>query len=301
MGRDQSLDQIELLAYADGHLDCDPAVKARVEQRIRDCPETWHQAQSYKAQTLELRRAFSGPLDEPVPDRLLASLHRDAERPRRRWLHAAAVALLIATTSVSGWLIGRSERQVEWSPQQFLQQSYEGYMESANRLQLTTHGEPLNWLSDEISLTLRVPDLSDQGYRVVDKRTVNDGEHRMVRIIYASTDGRSFSLFLRPRWGERRSQLRLKEGPDVSLAYWLDGPLASAIASSLSADETRAVADAVRSALRDPASARPRIRLAPRPPPVDGGTLATGVQPPPSSGQPNLPVAPRPSMPDTPG
>jgi hypothetical protein len=216
------------------------------------------------------------------------------------------LALLVAATSVSGWLVGRNDRGIEWSPQRFLQQSYQGYVESANGVQMARHAspEPLSWLSQEISLTLRLPDLTNRGYVIVDKRTVNDGQHRMVRIVYAAADGRSFSLFLRPRWDERRSGLQMETARDVSLAYWLEGPVASAIASNLTPEETRAIAETVRGALLDPDASRPRIRLEHPSRSPKAGALATGIRPlgkdiQPQGSQP-LPVPAAPSL-DTPG
>ena len=306
MTGDHTLDDLELLAYADGLLDADATRKSEVEERLQRCPALAERARAFQAQTEALRRAYNGRMYEAVPDRLLAAM-KSHPRPRGwGWARATALILLVATTSVSAWLIGRSERGVEWSPQRFLQHSYQAYLDSANGVQTARHAsaEPLGWLSQEISLTLRVPDLADRGYAIVDKRTVNDGRHRMVRIVYQAPDGHSFSLFLRPRWDERRSRLQIETGRDVSVAYWLDGPLASAIASNLSPEETRAIAETVRDVLLDPDASRPTIRIQHPSQSPSAGALATGARPIGKDTRPELPKGPAvPAVPllDTPG
>jgi len=277
---DQAIDDLELLAYADGRLEADAARKSQVEERLSRCPELAERMRAYQAQTKALRKAYDPRMHEPVPHRLRAALKSRAQPHNQSWARAGALALLVAATGVSGWLVGRNDRGIEWSPQRFLQQSYQGYVGSAGGVQTKRHVtvEPLGWLSQEVSLSLRLPDLTDRGYAIVDKRTVNDGHHRMIRIVYAAANGSSFSLFLRPRWDERRSRLQMETARDVSLAYWLDGPLASAIASNMSPEETRAIAETIREALLDPSTSRPTIRLQRPAQPPEGGALATDAR-----------------------
>jgi len=280
MVHDKSIDEFDLLAYADGLLDEDAARKAVVEKRLLSRPENVARVKAYRAQAEAMRRAYDEHLLEPVPARLLNALTTRPERRGRHMARAAALVLAIAVASTSGWLIGRSDHGTQWSSQRFLQQSYKQYIDSSISSQVKPTGisEPLGWLSEEVSLTLRLPDIAHLGYRVVDKRTVNDGRHQMVRIEYAATDGRSFSLFLRPRWDERRRELQVQTEQEVSLAYWLDGPLASAIASTLPPAEIRVIAEAIRGVLLDNGATRPTVHSAP-PSPAGQGEVAGGVQP----------------------
>jgi anti-sigma factor RsiW len=281
MVHDHEIDEFDLLAFADGLLDADTARKAGVEQRLLSRPENVARVQAYRAQAEALRRAFDKHLLEPVPDRLLNVLTTRPERRNRRMARAAALVLAIAVASTSGWLIGRSDHETQWSSQIFLQQSYKQYVDSAVGAQVEPAGsfEPLGWLSEEVSLTLRLPDIAHLGYRVVDKRTVNDGRYQLVRIVYAATDGRSFSLFLRPRWDERRHQLQIQTERDVSLAYWMDGPVASAIASTLPPAEIKVIAEAIRGVLLDRKATRPTMNSAPTSPVGQGDEVASGVPP----------------------
>jgi hypothetical protein len=79
----------------------------------------------------------------------------------------------------------------------------------------------------------------------------------MVRLEYAAPDGRGFSLFLRGRWEDSDPDLRVANRDGVSMAYWLDGPLASAVVSRLAPDEARRVAEHVRRMMLDPDMVEP--------------------------------------------
>jgi hypothetical protein len=57
-----------LMAYADGELD--PAQRAGVEQAMRDDPEVAAAVERHRALRQDVFAAFSGVLDEPVPEKL---------------------------------------------------------------------------------------------------------------------------------------------------------------------------------------------------------------------------------------
>ncbi len=67
---------------------------------------------------------------------------------------------------------------------------------------------------------LRPPDLSKQGYTLVDRRLVIEGGRRAVQLIYKDRQGRRISLFLRLRWKEDKTpEVRVVENGGVRVAY----------------------------------------------------------------------------------
>jgi hypothetical protein len=103
-----------LMAYADGELDAE--TRASVEAAMREDPEIGKRVARHRALREAMQGAFSGALQEPVPDRLIAaargptvaskdsvvdlSLAREAARQRvsaapRRWQPAAMAASLL--------------------------------------------------------------------------------------------------------------------------------------------------------------------------------------------------------------
>jgi anti-sigma factor RsiW len=281
MAEHRIIEELDLLAYADGGLD--PSAKAAVEARLQASPELAARARDYLAQTAALRMAYGNRAAmQPVPDRLMTVFERRQQNRVGRIAAAAAIVLVTVAAGGAGWLIGQgSDSQDQRPSREFVKLSYDNFVTSTvvGQTPRMAQGERLNWLSQEISLNLRVPDLSHLGYSIVDKRTVRSAEGRVVRMTYTSADGRSFSLFLKPRWNERGRELQISTERQVSVAYWLDGPLVSAVASRLPPDETMAIARAVQGALLDSNLARPTIRPLPTAPVQDGANVATGLYP----------------------
>lgn len=287
-------DELDLLAYADGFLDDDPLRKARVERKLHASPAEAQRARAYRAQTEALRREYAGCLEDPVPDRLYAALEGSAWPAARTMVRVAAVVALMIGTGVSGWLANQWSRSLEWSTHEFIEESYRNFSRSTEdavagpKIALGNSAEPLVWLSEKISLTLRAPDLSDMGFAIVDKRTMGAGNDQMVRLTYAAPDGRKFSLFLRPRWEGNSPDLKVVNEGDVTLVYWLDGPLASTIASRSTPDETVKLATAVRRAMQDRSVPPPAVESTPPRPSRQGAGLTTGglaIEPAPPAGR----------------
>jgi anti-sigma factor RsiW len=257
----ESIDELELLQYADGHFDDDPLAKAGLESKFQQHPELAAKAHDYRAQTEALRLAFVRLAQEPIPDQHLAVLNRPCGSSNRSLALSATFVLMAMTGLLAGWVLGYGHRAEERPGQNFARLSLEDYLTTTSVAKIKSpNGKPLNWLSQEMSLRFRVPDLTDIGYSLVDQRTVNEADDRMVRLTYAASDGRQFSLFLKPRWDERKRALELSTKRNVSLAFWLEGPLASAIASRLPPQQTLAIAKRIQNSLLDLTIAHPTLQ-----------------------------------------
>jgi anti-sigma factor RsiW len=160
-------------------------------------------------------------------------------------------------SGATGWYIGQSNEPSQWTPHTSIEQAYRQSSEGASPLSPQSEIAPalgtddLGWLSDNISLTFRMPDLTAHGFKIVNAQKLATSSGQVARLTYASESGEDFSLFLRVRWEERDSSMQLNEDGKISMAFWLDGPLASAVISKLPLEKTRAIAETVRSALRD--------------------------------------------------
>lgn len=280
-GTNQPVNELDLLACADGFLDTDPERRAEIERAAQHDPELKARLEAYRAQSAALRRSYDYRIREAVPDHLLAIIDSPPPRRSQNARAAAAVAAVLALmtcTGLAGWSLGRGGGGTQGGDE-FVARSYDNFvaLPQALRQAATERTEPMNWLSQKLSLTLRAPDLSTEGYSIVDTRTVQGGNHDdMLRITYAGEEGRNFSLFLYPRWQKDSLSIQMVHEGDVSLAYWLEGPLASVIASRLPPGELRAISEAVRRSLNDPAVTRPELGPAP---PAAGKVAGGLVQP----------------------
>jgi len=272
--------EIDLLGYVDGLLDDDPALKARVESFLRDRPLEAARVRDYRAQTDALRRTYGPRAQDRVPESLLGVLEAAPTRARRRWPRAAAVVLLTLAAGLGGWAVGQRGHEAAWSAQDFVERTRQNYANAetpparGGTLVEAAEDEPLAWLTERILPALRVPDLGSLGYSVVDRQIVGGADGRMVRLLYQSADGHSFVLFLMPRWNDRDPALRVHERDDVALVYWLDGPVASAVAARLAPEQTLNIARAVRRAMHNREPLSPVVHPVETTPPLQGADVS---------------------------
>ena len=272
------IQEIDLLAYADGVLEDDAARKAAVEHWIATDPEAAARVAAFRDQTAALQAAYNARIAAPVPDRLYAVLER--ARPRRHGLYAAAVASLMIAAGTAGWLAGQMEPGgTGWSAGPFLEQVQRRYAAAEPALALGTDlmrasgGLEPAAPAPRSLVAIPAPDLSRLGFALAGAEPAADG--RAARLSYAAPDGRGFALFVQPQSTAREEAIRVESDGRLAVAYWLDGPLMSAIAARLPADQVRILAESVRSAMqRSPA--RPPVAA---PETLEAAGLSLGVRP----------------------
>ncbi|TCM82724.1 anti-sigma factor family protein [Rhodovulum steppense] len=262
MTEPDDIDELDLLALADGGLDDDPARKTGLEANVARCPRASARLAAYRAQTVALRAAYAGALAEPVPRRLYDVLERDAKTRARPVVRSAMAGLMVAAAGLGGWLIGEAEDDP--ARQALLDESYRQFVLNGPEQQaLARQTGPaateraINWGDDDVAIRLAVPDLSAEGFALTAKRGLREGEDRLVVLDYTSRDGRAFSLFIAPRWTNRPGPIVEERREGVTLAYWHDGPLAASLATGLPRDQARQLAEQVRRAMRDDTTAPP--------------------------------------------
>ncbi len=250
------VNELDLLAYADGLLDDEPLRKAAVEAALAADPEAMARAEAFRAQTEALRAAYGWRLAEPVPERLSAVLERPQQWRPGAALRAAALVMLTLGAGTAGWMMGQEDHDgAERAAARLAEQSVDRFVASSDgeaatrQLASADTGGQLDLLTEDVSFRLETPDLSAAGYALAGKDVVTTDGGRIVRLDYAARDGRSFSLFLAPRQEERQDGIAQAERGGVSMAYWLDGPLASTVVARMPPDETRGLAEAVRQAM----------------------------------------------------
>lgn len=257
----RDIDELDLLALADGGFDDDPARKAELEAAVARCPLAAARLADYRAQTAALRAAYAGTLAEPVPERLYAALDGVDRRQARATMQRAAAGFLIVAAGMGGWLIGSDD--TDPLRQALMDESYRQFQlhepNQATAAATVAAESDINWADDGVAMRLSAPDLSSEGFTLVENRGVRIGKDQIVALEYVSQDGHAFSLFIAPRWSDRPGPIIERERDGVALAYWHDGPLASSIATTLPQDQARDLARTVRNAMRDDTEAPPAV------------------------------------------
>ena len=286
---------LDLLAYADGLLDRNPGRKAEVEAYLRQHPHEAARVRDYADQNDTIRRLYASILAEPVPERLQATLETRPRRSLGPIARAAIVASLLCAAGFMGWVIGKSGQPDPWLVQDFITQALTTY----GRLHLTAGSstdralqeasQPFDWLSQQIAVQLQPPDLTPQGFTLVDRHLITANGPQTAQVTYAAPDGQRLSLFLSTRWREEPPQFHVNETNGVTMVYWLDGPLVYALVGHLDRQAMLAVVQAVRRSIHhQPQGHRPQMTISDMPrEPSTATELATSD-------------APRPAPPDLP-
>lgn len=249
------IDERDIQAYADGLLDRDPARRIEVEQWLRSRPAEATRCWDYRVQNTLIAERYAGVLEEPVPDRLYRAL--DAHRSVFGLARAAAFAATILTAGAIGWWTGVESVSSPSPALRFAELVSEG-----SRLSQASHGNagvpasgqlvggagqvhPLGWLSEQITIPLRLPDLSALGYMPVERRLVGSRGAKAVEVKYAGVDRKPVVLLIAPRWQDETSDIEIVEREGLRIAYGFKGPLGYGVAGEMNEDVIRQVAEAV--------------------------------------------------------
>jgi anti-sigma factor RsiW len=272
MTRYEPIGELDLYAYADGLLEGDALRRAEIERYLAADSEAAAHVAAIRAQNREIREAYAGALAQPVPERLMGVLAHPPRRHGRRFAWASAAAVLLLAGGGAGWLAGQHDDADRWALEQFARGAAAQHQVSATASGVqpaaVAGAEPLAWLNERLALEIKAPDLTGEGFALVGKSRVGRSDDGTVQLVYRNDEGALLSLFLRPRWEERSNPMQVVRSEGVAVHYWLDGPLAFALASDAQGADTERLAQAVhasvgRSRLADPAPGAVSERIPP--------------------------------------
>ncbi|MCH7341871.1 anti-sigma factor [Pelomonas sp. CA6] len=268
MNSDFRPDESLLHAFVDGELE--PATAARVAQWLDQHPDQAERVLAWRTQRGALQGLALEVLDEPLPQRLRDALDGTAAARPARW-HAtqawAASLMLLALGLGGGW-----GAHAWWSSTQRLAPPLArapdpGFVRDAAIAHVLYQPEQRHpvevgadqqahlvaWLSKRLGQPLRVPDLSDQGLRLVGGRLLPAGDGAAAsasapaalaraQFMYEDREGHRLTLYVATAAGtDAPPAFRISAGPPgpdgQSLAsfYWVEGPLAYALSGPLDA------------------------------------------------------------------
>jgi anti-sigma factor RsiW len=246
----RTIGDIDLLAYADGLLDTDPERKAAVAAYLRKHPAEAAKVRDYIEQNHAIRRLYDPVLAEAVPERLWAVLERAPQKTPGQVARTMIAASLLLAAGFVGWMLGQHGQPEPWAVQDFVKQAMTTYGRSAlmsdadSALQKAMQSP--GWLSEQIAMPVQAPDLTPQGFTLVEKQLLTAYGPQIAQVTYTDPDGRRLSLFLRTRWQEEAPQLRFVDNEDITMVYWLEGPLVYALVGKLDRQEMAVMVQALR-------------------------------------------------------
>lgn len=297
----EPITEIDLLAYADGGLNGDPQRQAEVEQYLRDNPEMSARVTAFVRQNDEIRALYDPVLNEPVPDRLRAALDPVARTWLPGLVRGAVAATVLLATGAAGWHLGRNSTDaVIWQRDAVVHSALHSYRQSMNTaalgddpaepvyddvpslqfptsaeidrlgpqtdlpVQTDTGSRSTSWISGHVALQMRLPDLSQDGFHMIDNQTIETDNGNAIRVSYRNDQGQKLVLMLHPRWRTGVSDIEIDDRQGISVASWADGPLAYGLASDGGAQQIFDMARRIRDAMREPGTSKPALTSDPR-------------------------------------
>jgi anti-sigma factor RsiW len=246
----------DLQAWVDGRLTPEDAEAAETYFAARpELRERWSQ---YVAQREELRAAFAGTAEQPIPARLrIARLMAERRRRRHRRFTriAAAVALLIAG-GIGGWGAHDLLPALASSASAMLASSVFDDAIAAHRTFSVETRHPVEvganeeahlvqWLSKRLGHRLIVPDLDALGFWLMGGRLLPADSGPAAWFMYEGGKGIRLSCYYLVVDAAKETEFQFREQNGVNAFYWVDDGLAYAIAANAPRDLLLKVAEIV--------------------------------------------------------
>src|SRR5262245_61454074 len=222
--------EYELHLHVDGELPV--GRREAVEAWLATHPEDAARVAAWRAQAEEIRTRFGSVADEPVPNRLkLASLMRT----RRPWGAAAVAATLAAflVGGIAGWFAHGASAAAPDQVQVFTSDAL-----GAHRLYIGEVRHPIEvkaeeahllpWLSRRIGTTLRAPDLSAFGLKLLGGRLLPGPSGPAALIMYEGASGERFTIYA-AKIDAQPSAFRYDESNSFGSVRWIESNYAWAL------------------------------------------------------------------------
>lgn len=238
----------ELHAYVDDQLT--PEARRRVEGRLAADPSMQRQADEYAAIRDGLRALYAPVLNEPVPARLS---RRRGPRQWQRPLMAMAASLVLL---IAGALMGvhferdwRGPLEGGYSLPQEAAMAYAVYApEVRHPVEVPGDQEQhlVAWLTNRLGSQVRAPQLEDLGFRLLGGRLLASSDGPGALLMYEDEQGRRLVLYAcLNEEKDHNTAFRFAQLDGVSVFYWLEGPIAYALAAETDRSALQAIAEAV--------------------------------------------------------
>lgn len=252
MTSDRDFDDATLHAYVDGELDAERA--AAVADWLLHHPREARQVLDWREQRDGLQALREEWLDEPVPDHLVASLQA-SRTGRSFWPQAWAAAMLLAVGLGAGWSghawwhgrHGYPERVATTDTvPAFVRDAAIAHVvyqpEKRHPVEVAADQQDhlVQWLSRRLGQPLKLPDLSDQGLRLVGGRLLPAGQPAngtlaRAQFMYEDDAGKRLTLYVSTGASSPdvavafKLTKQIENGQETRSLYWIEGPLGYAI------------------------------------------------------------------------
>jgi anti-sigma factor RsiW len=247
---ERRISEAELHALLDGELT--PDERAEVEARLQGAPAEQALVRDYSELNEALRARYAGELAAPLPEsvqRLLAQVPRRQTRWAARQ-RALAAALLIALVAGAAGYVVRDMRSEARQEQAFVINAIGAHSvyvpEVRHPVEVKAAEDHLvRWLTRRVGAPFLAPSLVEHGWKLMGGRLVPDSGLPAAQFMYEDGSGRRLTLYIRKETGLYNTSFRFAEREGLGAFYWIDRPLAYALAGPLRREELMELANLV--------------------------------------------------------
>ena len=227
------LSETDFHAYADGQLD--EVRRVQVQAHLAHDPAATESVRVWREQNDALRALYNPVLNEPVPQRLLAT-----QAPQRRWPYYAIAAGAMGLAFGLGWLVHgyQAERPAEMAA--LPRSAAVAYAVYAPEVQhpvevgADQQDHLVKWLSKRLGHELKVPVLTQQDFDLVGGRLLPGGKGPVAQFMYQNPKGQRLTLYVSRRDAEPRdTAFRFSQEDKIAVFYWIDGKLGYALSAEM--------------------------------------------------------------------
>jgi anti-sigma factor RsiW len=127
----------------------------------------------------------------------------------------------------------------------------------------------VRWLNRRVGAPFAAPSLVEHGWKLMGGRLVPDGGQPAAQFMYEDGSGRRLTLYIRKEAGTANTAFRFAEREGFGAFYWIDQPLAYALAGRLQREELMGLANLVYAQLEAVAASAARPTAPPAPAPAE--------------------------------
>ena len=238
----RSIAEERLHAYVDGQLAAED--RQEIEEYLRHHPADAARVNEWQRQNEAIQALFAPIGEETVPERLRPAVLARKKTPRhdRRWPAMAAALLLLALGGAGGWLarpLFEPPAPAGIQQASLVEEAFNAHriytVEVLHPVEVTANEKAhlAKWLSKRLRDPIRIPALDSEGFALMGGRLLPASNGPAAQFMYEDKNGRRITLYTVRRDGGGQTAFRYARENGINAFYWIDGPLAYALAGEV--------------------------------------------------------------------
>jgi anti-sigma factor RsiW len=236
----------ELHAYVDGEVPADRRIA--IETWLASHPEDAARVAAWRAQVEAIRLRYGAVAEQPVPDRLRMERIGQITGGSQRWIGIAAAAAVSAFLigGTAGWMARGASAAAPSPIESFASTALGAHKlytaEVRHPIEVTaaeTHLIP--WLSRRLGTTLRAPDFSGFGLKLLGGRLLPGTASPAALFMYEGSSGERYTIYC-SRSAAPQTALRYTATGDIAAFQWVEGQYGYVVSGPAQRDKLQKIA-----------------------------------------------------------